>query len=450
MSTYFQDTITAIATPPGKGGIGIIRVSGRDLKSFALTLTNKLNITPRQAYFCSFYAIDQAVIDTGVLLFFEAPYSFTGEDVIELQAHGSPVGLQRLLTRCIELGARLALPGEFSKRAFLNDKIDLIQAESIADFIEAESESASRMASRSLQGIFSQRIHALQKQLTTLRIIVEGSLDFPEEDIDFMAELSVNKQLLELHSQVMELLPNAEQGSRLREGCSLVLIGAPNVGKSSLLNHLAEDEVAIVTPIAGTTRDNLREKILLNGLSFHVTDTAGLRLTEDWIESLGIKKTYKAVQSADLALIIMEPQSDLNASTKTLLDQLPKHCKRIYILNKIDLISGKPEITQHPSGEPLVKISVKEDWGLDLLKQTILNQVSYPGENDSLFLARKRHVTALKRVEDELEEAIQQYTFIDLLAEHLKRAQLALDEITGQHTSDELLGAIFSQFCIGK
>ncbi|MBN3860006.1 tRNA uridine-5-carboxymethylaminomethyl(34) synthesis GTPase MnmE [Neisseriaceae bacterium PsAf] len=445
-----QDTIAAIATAPGKGGVGIIRVSGENLQPFVKSISKIEEIKARYAYFASFYNNHDEIIDTGILLYFKSPNSFTGDDVVEIQAHGGMVVLQLLLKRCMQLGARLALPGEFTKRAFLNDKIDLIQAESIADLIEANSESAARMATRSLQGQFSHYIEDLKQEIINIRTLVEGSIDFPEEDIDFLNEAKIETRLINIQNNLDKILITAQQGSILREGVTLVLVGAPNAGKSSLLNVLAENEIAIVTDIAGTTRDVIKEEIILEGITIHLMDTAGLRETDDIIENIGIKKSHHSLNLADVTLIIIDPREGINHKTQQILDQLPKQLKKIYVHNKIDLINESPKITYINDKDPLINISAKKNLGIDLLKKEILQQIGYMGEDNSLFLARTRHVEALKQVQQEVEFAIENYFYLDLLAEHLKNAQSHLNEITGEYTSDDLLGNIFSQFCIGK
>ncbi|QRN41317.1 MAG: tRNA uridine-5-carboxymethylaminomethyl(34) synthesis GTPase MnmE [Neisseriaceae bacterium] len=445
-----QDTIAAIATAPGKGGVGIIRISGKNLQTLAKHISKINEIKPRYAYFTPFYNNNNEIIDTGILLYFKAPNSFTGDDIIEIQAHGGTIVLQLLLNRCIELGARLALPGEFTKRAFLNEKIDLIQAESIADLIGANSESAAKMATRSLQGQFSHYIEIIKQEIIDIRTLVEGSLDFPEEDINFLQDAQIKNRLAKIETNLNNILITAKQGSILREGITLVLIGAPNVGKSSLLNVLAENEIAIVTDIAGTTRDVIKEEIILEGITIHLMDTAGLRETDDIIENIGIEKSYHSLNIADVALIIIDPREGINHKTQQILDKLPKQIKKIYIYNKIDLINELPKVTYINDKDPLIKISAKKNLGIDLLKKEILNQIGYIGEDNSLFLARTRHVEALRKVQQQITFAIETYFYLDLLAEHLSNAQFHLNEITGEYTSDDLLGNIFSQFCIGK
>lgn len=449
-------TIAAIATAPGRGGVGVIRLSGKNLLPLAQSISGGKTPKPRVALYTDFLDESDQAIDNGLMLYFAAPASFTGEDVIELQGHGGPVVMQMLLQRCLDLGARLAEPGEFTKRAFLNNKLDLAQAESVADLIDASSQSAARMAVRSLKGAFSQHIHALVDDLITLRMLVEATLDFPEEDIDFLEAADARGKLAELQNRLKTVLASAEQGALLREGMNVVLVGAPNVGKSSLLNALAGDDVAIVTDIAGTTRDTVREQITLDGVPVHIIDTAGLRETDDVVEQIGIERSRKAVQEADVALILIDPAEGINAKTQTILNSLPASLKKIEIRNKIDLAGDTAEMVSDglslPSGaDTLIKLSAKTGQGLDLLKQALLNEIGWQGESEGLFLARRRHLAALEAAETELENAALCGNHqIELLAEHLRLAQNACSEITGEFTADDLLGVIFSRFCIGK
>lgn len=458
MNHPHSPTIAAIATANGRGGVGIIRISGKDLIPFAQAISGGKTPKPRTALYTDFLAADGSAIDNGLLLYFAAPASFTGEDVLELQGHGGQIVLQMLLARCVELGARLAEAGEFSKRAFLNNKMDLAQAESVADLIDASSQAAARMAMRSLKGVFSQQIHELVDDLITLRMLVEATLDFPEEDIDFLQAADAKGKLASLQTQLANIFAHAQQGAILREGMNVVLVGAPNVGKSSLLNALAGDDVAIVTDIAGTTRDTVREHITLDGVPMHITDTAGLRQTDDIVEQIGIQRSEKAVQNADVALILIDPNEGLNDTTREILFRLPENLKRIEIHNKIDLKNDNPSV-ENRSGSlknetgasTIIKLSAKTGAGLDLLKHELLQQVGWQGESEGLFLARTRHIHALQTVQTELDNAAACGNHqIELLAEHLRLAQVACNEITGEFTADDLLGVIFSRFCIGK
>lgn len=457
MNPSHSPTIAAIATANGRGGVGVIRISGKDLLPIAEQITGGKTPKPRTALYTDFLDANGHAIDNGILLYFAAPASFTGEDVIELQGHGGQIVLQMLLQRCLELGARIAEAGEFTKRAFLNNKLDLAQAESVVDLIDASSQSAARMALRSLKGAFSTQIHALVDDLITLRMLVEATLDFPEEDIDFLESADAKGKLHALQNQLAHILANAQQGAILREGMNVVLVGAPNVGKSSLLNALAGDDVAIVTNIAGTTRDTVREQITLDGVPIHITDTAGLRQTDDVVEKIGIERSEKAVQNADVALILIDPDEGLNDTTREIIFRLPENLKRIEIQNKIDLKNESAKRIDHLSGslksgaDTLIKLSAKTGEGLDLLKQALLQQIGWQGESEGLFLARTRHIHALQTAQTELENAnLCGNHQIELLAEHLRLAQLACNEITGEFTADDLLGVIFSRFCIGK
>lgn len=456
LSTTQSATIAAIATANGRGGVGVVRISGSNLLSFAQRITGGKTPQPRVALYTDFLAADGSVIDNGLLLYFVAPASFTGEDVIELQGHGGQIVLQMLLQRCLELGARMAQAGEFTQRAFLNNKLDLAQAESVADLIDASSQTAAKMALRSLKGEFSKQIHQLVEELITLRMLVEATLDFPEEDIDFLEAADAKGKLGSLQTRLNHIFNHAQQGAILREGMSVVLVGAPNVGKSSLLNALAGDDVAIVTDIAGTTRDTVREHITLDGIPIHITDTAGLRQTDDVVEKIGIERSEKAVQNADVALIMIDPNEGINPTTQTILNRLPESLKRIEIHNKIDLHQQQASLENLsgslPSGAHIrIKLSAKTGAGLDLLKNALLQQIGWQGESEGLFLARTRHIHALQTAQTELEHAMAcSNTQIELLAEHLRLAQLACSEITGEFTADDLLGVIFSRFCIGK
>lgn len=448
-------TIAAVATASGQGGVGVIRLSGRQLLPLAQQISGGKTPQPRHALRTDFTDAAGEPIDNGLLLYFPAPASFTGEDVIELHGHGGRIVLQMLLQRCFELGARPAEPGEFTKRAFLNGKLDLAQAESVADLIDAASQSAARMAVRSLKGAFSKKIHILVDELITLRMLIEATLDFPEEDTDFLAEADIDGRLAALQRQLQIILEQAGQGAILREGMHVVLVGAPNVGKSSLLNALAGEEVAIVTEIAGTTRDTVREQITLEGIPIHIIDTAGLRETSDPVEQIGIERSLQAVRQADVALILVDPREGINQATRNILAQLPPGLKRIEIRNKIDLSGEQASLNEQQGSlsgaDTLIKLSAKSGAGLDLLKQALLRQIGWQGESESLFLARSRHLRALETAQTELEAAaLCGYGRPELFAEHLRLAQNACNTITGEFNADDLLGVIFSRFCIGK
>lgn len=451
MSRYPTVTIAAIATAAGRGGVGVIRVSGRDLLPLAHAISGGKTPTPRRALYTDFFAADGSVLDNGLLLYFPAPHSFTGEDVLELQGHGGPVILNMLLRRCVELGCRLAEPGEFTRRAFLNDKIDLAQAESVVDLIDAQSEAAARSAVKSLKGAFSAEIHRLVDELIQLRMLTEATLDFPEEDdVEWLEKAGALARLQQVQQQLDRVLATATQGAMLREGLHVVLIGQPNVGKSSLLNALAGEEIAIVTDIAGTTRDTVREHIVLEGVPLHIIDTAGLRDTEDKVEQIGIERTWQAITRADLALLLVDAAHGLGEAEQAILAKLPPTLPRLLVHNKIDLSGEKATVTEL-NGIQTVRVSAKQGTGLEGLRQQILQQVGWQGESEGLFLARERHLYAIRRARTELDQARQAYAVAaELFAEHLRRAQHALSEITGEFTADDLLGVIFSRFCIGK
>jgi len=445
-----KETIAALATPPGRGGVGIVRVSGPKSAEIARKVLGQLPL-PRQACYLDFVDEDGTVLDSGIAIFFSGPSSFTGEDVLELQGHGGPVVLDMLLRRTLQLGARLARPGEFSEQAFLNDRIDLAQAEAIADLIEASSEQAARGALQSLQGVFSQSINDLVENLIELRIYVEAAIDFPEEEIDFLADKRIAEQLHYIHQQVGEVLKLAEQGALLREGMHVVLAGQPNAGKSSLLNALAGRESAIVTDVPGTTRDVLREEIHIDGMPLHIIDTAGLRDSEDRVEKEGIKRTWQAIEQADQVLLLVDDQTGVTAADERILHQLPDNIHVTFVHNKIDLSGNGHERIEH-NKDTIIRLSAKTKLGIDLLRDHLKAQMGYTGAGEGKFIARRRHLDALQRALLQLDKAKEQlqYQSGELLAEDLRQAQRALGEITGQVSSDELLGRIFSSFCIGK
>nr|MBL8410379.1 tRNA uridine-5-carboxymethylaminomethyl(34) synthesis GTPase MnmE [Dechloromonas sp.] len=450
-----SDTIAAIATAPGRGGVGIIRISGSNLLPFAFALSGK---TPKARYatLADFRDADGSVIDSGILLYFPNPHSFTGEDVLELQGHGGPVVLQMLLGRCLDLGARLAQPGEFSQRAFLNGKLDLAQAEAVADLIDAATASAARSAIRSLQGEFSRAIHGLTDELINLRMLVEATLDFPEEDIDFLKAADAFGRLERLQLKLAEIFDRATQGKLLQAGLHVVLAGQPNVGKSSLLNRLAGDDLAIVTPIAGTTRDALRSTIQIEGIPLHIIDTAGLRETEDEVEQIGIERSWKEIERSDVVLLLVDARTGISDADREILSRLPSRLQRITIYNKIDLAGRQPERhDEHDAhGDAIaVSLSAKANLGIDLLRGELLRIAGWHQAED-VFIARERHLRALSNAQEHIAAARSvvegHLPALELFAEELRLAQHSLGEITGEFTADDLLGVIFSRFCIGK
>lgn len=450
------ETIAAVATAQGRGGVGIVRVSGPLASTLAQSIC-KRELIPRYAHYGSFFADAEQVLDEGLALYFPGPHSFTGEDVLELQGHGGPVVLDLLLRRCVQLGARLARPGEFSERAFLNDKLDLAQAEAIADLIEASSEQAARNALRSLQGEFSRRVHGLTERLISLRIYVEAAIDFPEEEIDFLADGHVLNLLDGVRTDLSGVLREAGQGALLRDGMTVVIAGRPNAGKSSLLNALAGREAAIVTEIAGTTRDVLREHIHIDGMPLHVVDTAGLRNTEDQVERIGVERALKAIGEADRILLVVDataPEADDPfALWPEFLDQRPDPAKVTLIRNKADLSGESVVLEVCNDGHVTISLSAKSAEGLDLLREHLKACMGYEQTSESSFSARRRHIEALQQASTHLEHGYAQLTLAgagELLAEDLRMAQQALGEITGAFSSDDLLGRIFSSFCIGK
>lgn len=457
------DTIVAIATPPGRGGVGMVRVSGANARALAEAFVGK-TLTPRLATHATFLDETGEAIDDGIALFFAAPASFTGEDVLELHAHGSPIVLASLIERAIVFGARHAEPGEFTKRAYLNGKLDLAQAEAVADVIDAATQSAARAAVRSLTGEFSRHIQTLQDRLIRLRMFVEATLDFPEEDVEFIEQERARDQLAETRAALEDVLAKAKQGQLLHDGIRVVLAGAPNVGKSSLLNALAGDDVAIVTPIAGTTRDTVRARVSVNGLSVEFIDTAGLRETADPVEKIGIERTLAAIADADLALLLVDA-NNVDATYDPLLRALPKTLPRLIVASKIDLLAaanGALRTNDRPSRSsdfappmatvPWVNVSARTHQGIDELRAAIARQVGYEHREGGTFSARERHVTALKQTLAHIDDAREHLDHIalELFAEALRLAHQNLGVITGEFTADDLLGEIFSRFCIGK
>ncbi|MFJ3486640.1 tRNA uridine-5-carboxymethylaminomethyl(34) synthesis GTPase MnmE [Pseudomonas sp. NPDC090202] len=452
-----RETIAAIATAQGRGGVGIVRISGPLAGAAAQAIIGK-QPQPRHAHYGPFHDAKGDIIDEGIALYFPGPNSFTGEDVLELQGHGGPVVLDMLLQRCVQLGSRLARPGEFSERAFLNDKLDLAQAEAIADLIEASSEQAARNALRSLQGAFSRRVDNLTEKLISLRIYVEAAIDFPEEEIDFLADGHVLRLLDEVREQLSTVLREANQGALLRDGMTVVIAGRPNAGKSSLLNALAGREAAIVTEIAGTTRDVLREHIHIDGMPLHVVDTAGLRDTDDTVEKIGVERALKAIGEADRVLLVVDataPEAvDPFALWPEFLEQRPDPSRVTLIRNKVDLSGDAERLELSDDGHVTLSLSARSGGeGLELLREHLKACMGYQQTAESSFSARRRHIEALQKAGVSLEHGRSQLTLAgagELLAEDLRLAQQALGEITGAFSSDDLLGRIFSSFCIGK
>lgn len=442
------DTIAAIATAPGRGGIGVVRVSGEGLLDLARTVLGKTPV-PRMASLSNFLAADGSVIDQGLALYFPAPHSYTGEDVLELQGHGGDAVLRLLLGRCLELGARPAEPGEFTRRAFLNDKMDLAQAESVVDLIDAATTEAAKTAMRSLRGEFSRTIHQMVEALINLRMLVEATLDFPEEEIDFLAESGAFGQLAAIKAQLEKVFRQAKQGSLLREGMHIVLIGQPNAGKSSLLNQLAGEEVAIVTPVAGTTRDAIRQHIEIDGVALHFIDTAGLRDTEDEVEKIGIARAWQAIEQANAALLLIDAVQGVVPADLEIIAKLPPGLPLVRVFNKIDLLGQEPKAVS-AEGVTDVHLSAKTGAGMSLLHQHLLGIVGWRHGGEGVFMARERHLRALREADAHLALAGACDGQVELFAEELKLAQNALSSITGEFSADDLLGEIFSRFCIGK
>ena len=476
------DTIAAIATPPGNGGVGIIRISGALVPEIAKHLIrracsqqasgihsipgdpprplpaacgihsipgDKKELTPRLAQYSSFTDDDGSVIDSGITLYFPAPASYTGEHILELQGHGGSVVLDMLLRRVLSLGARLANPGEFTERAFLNNKLDLAQAEAVADLIESSTEQSVRSAQKSMQGVFSIQVNELVEGLTELRTYVEAAIDFVDEEIDFLTDGVVENRIVTLRRRIEQIQQTAQQGRLLRDGMTVVLAGKPNAGKSSLLNALAGHEAAIVTDIAGTTRDVLKERIQLDGMPLHIIDTAGLRESDNAIEQEGIRRAHQEISNADKILLLIdawEPEID------SILKTLPRGGNITRIYNKIDLLGLEPEIKQTELGSEIY-LSIKTGDGMELLKQHLKQSVGFNEATENVFIARRRHIEALNKGHAFVDSALNQLRTSqagELVAEDLRQAQMSLAEITGKFTSDDLLGKIFSSFCIGK
>jgi len=451
--------IAAIATAPGRGGIGVVRVSGRDLAPIVAAVLGR-TLVARHATYGPFLAADGGAIDQGIAIHFPAPHSYTGEDVLELQGHGGPVVLQLLLRRVLEagreIGLRLAEPGEFTQRAFLNDKLDLAQAEAVADLIDASTEQAARSATRSLSGEFSTAVHGLVERLIELRMLVEATLDFPEEEIDFLEEADASGRLAQIRDDLQHLLANARRGALLRDGLTVVLLGEPNVGKSSLLNALAGAEVAIVTEIPGTTRDRIAQAIQIEGVPLNIVDTAGLRETADQVEKLGIARTWAEAAQADVVLHLLDARETDTAAAlaieRELDHRLAESVPMVRVYNKIDLAGVEPRVDRKAVSS--VWLSAKAGTGIDLLRGLLLELAGWQASGESTFIARERHLIALHAAQAHVEaaeaHARERAQQLDLFAEELRLAQERLSEITGEFTADDLLGVIFSRFCIGK
>jgi tRNA modification GTPase len=468
MLSHHADPIAAIATAPGRGAVGIVRVSGPSVQPIIDAMCAKA-LKPREATYLPLKAADGSPIDHGLAIHFPAPHSYTGEEVLELQAHGGPVVLQLLLARCLEagkvMGLRVAQPGEFTQRAFLNDKMDLAQAEAIADLIDASTEAAARSASRSLAGVFSREVHTLRDALIHLRMLVEATLDFPEEDIDHLSKGNARGQLSKLQLGAADLLQRTHQGALLREGIKVVIAGQPNAGKSSLLNALAGAELAIVTPIAGTTRDKVQQTIQIDGVPVHIIDTAGLRDSSDVVEQIGIARAWDEIVAADVVLHLHDLAATLDLTTatenaakdadltRTISQKIPKNTPVLQIWNKLDKTPNQslPPLLAKPDS---LALSAKQGTGIDALRQRLLAIAGWQSGAEGVFIARERHVQALQTVQAHLDiasahlDASNQH--LDLLAEELRLAQNALGSITGEFSADDLLGEIFSRFCIGK
>ena len=451
MSLPNADTIAAVATAQGRGGIGVVRISGPRTETLAREILGKLPVA-RHATCCNFLDQNSDTLDQGVALFFPAPHSYTGEDVLELQGHGGTAVLQLLLQRCLDLGARLAQPGEFTQRAFLNGKLDLAQAESVADLIDANTAEAARSAMRSLRGEFSAAIHGMVDELIHLRMLVEAMLDFPEEEVEAVDLERRNALLGVVRMRLQHTLDTAKQGSLLREGAHVVIAGQPNVGKSSLLNRLAGEEVALVSDIPGTTRDVIRQAIQIRGVPLHIMDTAGLREAEDAVESLGIARAHQTLHRADLILLLLDASTGLTTRDEVILAGLPADIPRMLVFNKVDLLGGDAALPASVSfaDAAVVGVSARTGAGMEALRAKLLEAVGWRDQESGAFMARARHLRALALAQTHLEQAQTVLSRAELFAEELRLAQHALNEITGEFTPDDLLGEIFSRFCIGK
>jgi tRNA modification GTPase len=440
-----SDTIAAVATAQGRGGVGVVRISGSGIAAVANAVLGKLPV-PRHATFGDFLDENGEVIDQGIALYFPGPHSYTGEDVLELQGHGGTAILHLLLQRCLSLNVRLAEPGEFTRRAFLNDKIDLAQAESVADLIEATTTEAARSAMRSLHGEFSAIIHTLVDELITLRMLVEAMLDFPEEDIE-VVDTTLRDQLLEnIQTKLRQTLMSAKQGSLLREGAHIALVGRPNVGKSSLLNRLSGEEVALVSDVPGTTRDVIRQAIQIRGVPLHIMDTAGLRSSEDEVENMGMARTHQTLQRADLILLLLDGTAGLSEKDEEILASFPADIPHLLVYNKADLLGDKNLSLRADA----ISISAKTGTGIEELRERMLKLIGWQNQESGAFIARERHLNALNLAQAHLVQATGVLDHPELFAEELRLTQHELNSITGKFTADNLLGEIFSRFCIGK
>jgi tRNA modification GTPase len=440
-----SDTIAAVATAQGRGGVGVVRISGSGIAAVANAVLGKLPV-PRHATFGDFLDENGEAIDQGIALYFPGPHSYTGEDVLELQGHGGTAILHLLLQRCLSLNVRLAEPGEFTRRAFLNDKIDLAQAESVADLIEATTTEAARSAMRSLHGEFSAIIHTLVDELITLRMLVEAMLDFPEEDIE-VVDTTLRDQLLHnIQIKLQQTLLSAKQGSLLREGAHIALVGRPNVGKSSLLNRLSGEEVALVSDVPGTTRDVIRQAIQIRGVPLHIMDTAGLRSSEDEVENMGMARTHQTLQRADLILLLLDGSAGLSVKDEEILASFPADIPHLLVYNKADLLGEKNLALRSDA----ISISAKTGTGIEELRERMLKLIGWQNQESGAFIARERHLKALNLAQSHLVNATEVLNHPELFAEELRLTQHELNCITGKFTADNLLGEIFSRFCIGK
>jgi len=440
------DTIAAVATAQGRGGIGVVRISGRRVETLAREILGK-QIVARRATYGNFLDENGDILDQGVALFFPTPHSYTGEDVLELQGHGGPAVMQLVLQRCLDLGARLAQPGEFTRRAFLNNKLDLAQAESVADLIDANTAEAARSAMRSLRGEFSAAIHGLVDELIFLRMLVEAMLDFPEEEVDSVDLERRDALLSNVRLRLQHTLDTAKQGSLLREGAHVAIAGQPNVGKSSLLNRLAGEDVALVSDIPGTTRDVIRQVVQIHGVPLHIMDMAGLRESADAVESMGIARAHQTLHRADLILLLLDASKGLTAQDEVILAGLPADIPRLLVFNKTDLLDDSTAVS---ASMPFVRISAKTGAGMEELRAKLLEAVGWRDQESGVFMARERHLRALTLAQIHLNQAQAVLANAELFAEELRLTQRALNEITGDFTPDDLLGEIFSRFCIGK